>query len=191
MQADSSQDEHQWIVRLRNREADAWDRFLREFRDLVRGVIRQTAARRHMRLQESDVDDLAADVFAAAWKSLERFRRECRLRTWLTSITRRVVQRQLRRAGRVKLVRRDLDHVAGTEQASGEPIERLLVAENCDRLEAAMDQLPATWRHALVMHYQHRLSYREIGKRLGMSINSVGPLLARGRRRLKELLHAD
>lgn len=188
MQADSPQDEHQWIVRLRNREAEAWDQFLREFRDLVRGVIRQTAARRHMKLQESDVDDLAADVFTAAWKSLERFRRECRLSTWLTSITRRVVQRQLQRAGRIKVVRRDLEHAAGAAAPSGEPIERLLIAENCDRLEAAMDKLPATWRHALKMHYQHRLSYREISERLGLSINSVGPLLARGRRRLKELL---
>ena len=188
MQADSPQDEHQWIVCLRNREADAWDRFFHEFRDLVHGVIRRTAARHHMKLQESDVDDLAADVFAAAWKSLERFRCESRLSTWLTSITRRVVQRQLGRAWRAKVVRKDLEHTACTDRTSDKPLESLLVHESHQRLEAAMDQLPPTWRHALVLHYQQRLSYRQISERLGMSINSVGPLLARGRSRLKKLL---
>ena len=188
MQADSPQDEDQWIARLRNREADAWDRFLREFRELVHSVIRRTATRHHMKLQESDMDDLAADVFAAAWKSLERFRHESRLSTWLTSITRRVVQRQLGRAWRAKVVRKDLEHTACTDPASDQPLETLLAHESHERLEAAMGQLPPACREALVLHYQHRLSYRQISERLGMSINSVGPLLARGRSRLKKLL---
>ena len=85
-------------------------------------------------------------------------------------------------------MRMDLEHTACTDPASDQPLETLLAHESHERLEAAMDHLTPACREALVLHYQHRLSYRQIGERLRISINSVGPLLARGRSRLKKLL---
>ena len=184
-------DEESWIARLQSRESGAWDEFLRQFHDLVHAVIRQTAAHRHMKLQQSDVDDLAGDVFAAALAGLERFRRECRLSTWLSSITRRIVDRELGKAWRLKVARTDVAHDECPDQTNRQPLENLLLHENQARVEAALGKLPANCRHILRLHYIQRLSYREISKRLGISINSVGPALARGRDRLRKLLRKD
>lgn len=189
--AATPRDEEHWIVRLQNRESGAWDEFVRQFRDLVHGVIRQTAARRQMKLQQSDVDDLAADVFAAALSGLERFRHECRLSTWLSTITRRIVDRELGKAWRLKEARTDVAHDERPDQTNLQPLEILLLHENRERVEAALGKLPANCRHILRLHYVQRLSYREISERLGISINSVGPALARGRDRLRKLLRKD
>lgn len=188
---DSPRDEQKWIVRLRDHEAEAWGEFISEFRDLVLAVIRRTAARRRMTLQPNDVDDLSAEVFAAALKSLERFRRECRLSTWITSITRRVVDRELSRPWRLRVVRGDVAHAEPKDRAGNQPLENLLLDEKRERLEAMLGQLPAAFRNVLRMHYVERLSYHAIGRRLGVSVNSVGPLLHRGRKRLRELLRRE
>ena len=189
--ATTPHDEERWIARLKSRESGAWDEFVRQFRDVVHAVIRQTAARRRMKLQPTDVDDLAADVFAAALAGLERFRRECRLSTWLSSITRRIVDRELGKAWRVKVSRTDVAHNECPDRTDRQPLEHLLLDENRDRLDTAIAKLPANCRHILRLHYVERLSYREIGERLGVSINSVGPALARGRERLRKLLRKD
>jgi len=183
-------DELQWVVRLKNREAGAWDEFVRQLHDLVHGVIRQTAARRQMKLQPSDVDDLASDVFAAALRSLERFRRESTLSTWLTSITRRVVQRELGRAWRVR-VRGDVSHAERADTSSRPPLEDMLLTESNARLEAALEQVPENLRLVLRLHYLQRRSYSEISRQLGISINSVGPALARGRDVLREIMKKE
>ncbi len=140
-----------------------------------------------MPLQENDIEDLAADVFAAALRSLERFRRESSLSTWLTSITRRVVHRELDRVWRTKVVRGDLSHSDCADPTNHPPIEDMLLKENRERLEAALEKLPETLRLVLRLHYVDRLSYRAIGEQLGISSNSVGPALARGRQLLREI----
>jgi RNA polymerase sigma-70 factor (ECF subfamily) len=189
--AATPRDEERWIARLQNRESGAWDEFVRQFHDLVHAVIRQTAARRRMKLQQSDVDDLAADVFAAALGSLERFRHDCRLSTWLSTITRRIVDRELGKAWRVKVARTDVAHDECPDRTNLQPLENLLLHENQERVEAALEKLPAACREILRMHYVQRLSYREISARLQISINSVGPALARGRERLRKILRKD
>ena len=189
--ATTPRDEERWIAQLLNRESGAWDEFVREFHDLVHNVIRQTAARRRMKLQTTDVDDLAADVFAAVVAGLERFRHECRLSTWLSTITRRIVDRELGKAWRLKVARTDVAHDECPDQTNRQPLENLLLHENEERVEAALEKLPANCRQILRMHYVQRLSYREIGEQLGISINSVGPALARGRKSLRTILRKD
>ena len=51
--------------------------------------------------------------------------------------------------------------------------------EDLDRLEKAIDELKPVYREVIVLAKIEGLSYKEIGERLGKSMDSVGHLLSR------------
>ena len=51
-----------------------------------------------------------------------------------------------------------------------------------------MAQLKQTDRLALVMYFDQKLSYAEIGRALGITENAVGPKLHRAQKRLRKLM---
>jgi RNA polymerase sigma-70 factor, ECF subfamily len=60
--------------------------------------------------------------------------------------------------------------------------------ELADRLRSALSQLPAQQAEVFCLSCMDRLSYREIGERLRLTTDSVGVLLHRARRQLRESL---
>lgn len=179
--------ERRWILRLLNREPEAWNQFVEQFREPVQSAIRHTATRWSTRLRASDVDDFATEVFSAAYCALDRFRVECSLTTWLVSIARHVVNRELTRACHTRAVRHDLSETTSLDRST-QPLDNLLRNEDRQRVERALERLPELPRQVVQLHYLHSLDYREISLRIGISINSVGPALARGRDLLRAIL---
>jgi RNA polymerase sigma-70 factor (ECF subfamily) len=70
-----------------------------------------------------DVDDVVQDVFVAAFVNLKKFRGECRLRTWLFTITVNKCRSHRLRRRRYLRVRRldDVDVAAGPDQDAERP----------------------------------------------------------------------
>jgi RNA polymerase sigma factor (sigma-70 family) len=65
------------------------------------------------------------------------------------------------------------------------PLEDVARAESEGQLEAAFSGLSPRERLILALHYRDRVPYAEIAALLGVSPNSVSPLLDRARERLK------
>jgi RNA polymerase sigma-70 factor (ECF subfamily) len=59
--------------------------------------------------------------------------------------------------------------------------------EDLDKLEKAIDELKSDYREVIVLSKMDGLSYKEIGDRLGKSIDSVGHLLSRAMVALTEV----
>jgi RNA polymerase sigma factor (sigma-70 family) len=76
----------------------------------------------------------------------------------------------------------DLDE-AMVQQRLGElpALEEELESDQMrERLNAALDELPAGWRTALVLQYRYGLTYMQIADRLGVSSSMVKKYLAQG-----------
>ena len=58
--------------------------------------------------------------------------------------------------------------------------EELQSRQMSERLNAALDELPARWRTALVLQYRYGLTYTQIADRLGVSSSMVKKYLAQG-----------
>jgi len=87
----------------------------------------------------------------------------------------------------------DIDEVATHEQLAELPTFEgdLDAAQRAARLETVMKQLPPKWEAAVILHYTHGLSYREIASRLGVSPQMtkkyVAQALSHCRRRMARL----
>jgi RNA polymerase sigma-70 factor (ECF subfamily) len=159
--------------------ADLHGRYLEEvFRYVLQRVPRQEEA-----------EDITAEVFAAAFEGLSRFRGQCSPYLWLLGIARRKIALALRqRAARRETLASELpdesvDGPPAWEPAAGAegPEATLTRAEARGVVRALIAQLSADQREALLLQHVERLSVAEIAVVMGRSPASVNSLLQRAR----------
>jgi RNA polymerase sigma-70 factor (ECF subfamily) len=134
-----------------------------------------------------DVDDVVQEVFVAAFVGLKKFRGECRLRTWLFTITvnkcRRHRFRRLRRLRPVAIA--DAESVESRDRGGD---ETAMDQETFARVRRAVQTLPQRHREIVALRYLQGLEAGEICELLGITANALQVRLNRARKRLKEQL---
>jgi RNA polymerase sigma-70 factor (ECF subfamily) len=140
----------------------------------------------------SDVEDIAQQVFIRVWKSAGRYVVRAKFTTWLLKITRNLVFNEMRRAKRHPQVPVQIDPEAEElplkDEVTMTPDATLLQEELQGKIDSAIAQLPDTQRMALVLRRYQELSYEEIAEVLELSVAAVKSLLFRARTELRERL---
>jgi RNA polymerase sigma-70 factor (ECF subfamily) len=131
-----------------------------------------------------DVPDVVAEVFTIAWRRLADIPPPPADRFWLYGTARRVIARRHRSAGRLRNLLGRLASERYPAQAppagAADPVT--------DRVLAALAQLKAGEREALLLVHWERLSYAEAAQALGCSANAVGIRVHKAKARLRALL---
>ncbi len=154
---------------------------------VYRVLIRLTGGHRQL------AEDLTQETFVRAMQHLRRHGHDSRAATpsvgWLTVIARNLFIDSVRRTSR---------HDAALEAlTAGERLlesARTVVDEQAwETIDAsgaleALGRLPADQRAALVLHHIDGMSIKELADLFGRSVRAIESLLARGRRRLAELV---
>lgn len=137
-------------------------------------------------------EDIAQEVFLAAWKAAPGFAPRAAVRTWLWRIATNIClnhNRSRRRKPTVPLVGEPATLGHGRE--SSNPESGAIKEERTARLEAAVASLPASQRSAILLRHFHDLSYAEIAAVLQTSVPAVESLLFRGRQSLSRFLEDE
>jgi len=187
--------DEEWVRALKHREAWAWDRLHRLTLDRVFGYLMLRVARRE------DAEDLTAEVFAAAVASIDGFRGDAAVLTWLIAIARRKLADAARYQRRhPELLEADLlapaaDGAAAArteEPVSGDPTQAALERrEWIAQVRRLVLQLPEAQREALWLRCVDGLSLAETARLLDRSEDAVKGLLHRARATLLERLTAE
>lgn len=139
--------------------------------------------RRYARALTGDVtraDDLVHDTLQRAWATFHLWRPAPDVRPWLFSIMHTVFVSQARASippGRA----------ADQEAQASAPPDRTGMLE-MNHLLACLDRLPSEQREVLLLVALERLDYTQVGKILGLPVDTVTSQLARARTRLRALL---
>ena len=129
----------------------------------------------------ADHDDLVQDILVAVWTALPRFRGASELRTFVFRIAHNRGSTFLARGRRHEPMSDSLpDPSPGPEETIDRDRERA-------RLRAAIRQLPAAQREAVLMRLEG-FSIPDIAAMQDSSENSVSVRLTRARDRLRELM---
>src|SRR5437764_7245333 len=167
-------------------DTSAFEKLIERHQSLVAGTVARMLG------SNSDVEDIAQQVFIRVWKSARRYVPRAKFTTWLLKITRNLVFNELRRAKRHAHV--PLQPEAGAEdpplkdEANPAPDASLLEGELQRTIEAAILQLPETQRMALVLRRYEQLSYEQIAEVLDLSVPDVKSVLFRARTELRSRL---
>ena len=180
-----SEVDRELLRRCLERAPCAWQDFADRFLGLVIHVANHTASCRGIELDEATRDDLVADVFltivANDFGVLRRFRRNCSLATYLTVIARRVIARELHRISRHP--RQSDNGIATAEETGADEMPARI--ENRDEIQKLLLRLEPREASVVRMYHLEGKTYREISQSIGMTENSIGPVLTRAREKMR------
>jgi RNA polymerase sigma-70 factor, ECF subfamily len=138
----------------------------------------------------ADAEDLVQDTYLKAFRASAQFERGTNLKAWLFTILHNTF-RNMRRHDVRNPVDVDSETVerAADLMAEAHTPEQLLTRATLDSdLQAALDELPETFRQAVWLRDVEEFSYAEIAKIVGVPIGTVMSRISRGRRMLYERL---
>jgi RNA polymerase sigma-70 factor (ECF subfamily) len=167
-------------------DTGAFEELIEKHQSLVAGTVARMLG------SNSDVEDIAQQVFIRVWKSARRYVPRAKFTTWLLKITRNLVFNELRRSKRHALVPLQTDP-GGEEfplkdEKNPPPDTSLLETELQQAIEDAIMQLPESQRMALILRRYEQLSYEEIAEILDLSVPAVKSVLFRARTELRSRL---
>ena len=177
------------LKRCLGKAPGSWNDFTDRFLGLIYHVIRHTAHLRSMPLRPEDVEDLAAEVLlqvvADNYQILRDFRGECSLATYLTVIARRICVQELARKAAAREVQPKIPLSSPVEELE-EVTQPQGGLETLEEVAKLLRKLPSKERSIVRLHYLEGRSYEEISTILKVPINSIGPILSRARKRMRE-----
>jgi RNA polymerase sigma-70 factor (ECF subfamily) len=141
----------------------------------------------------SDVEDIAQQVFVRVWRNAARYAPRAKFTTWLLKITRNLVFNEMRRTKRHASVSLQPETPAREplpikDETAPSPAEAMLEKELKGAIDNAIAGLPETQRMALVLRRYQELSYEEIADVLNLSVPAVKSVLFRARTELRQRL---
>jgi len=155
---------------------------------LIIHVINHTAQARSVRLTTEDRDDLCAEVFLNVIKNdfaiLRHFRGQSSLATYLTVVTRRIVVKRMMQRNSSAPLREGSARQAAREPVDPQPQPEQRISDQ-EEVERLLEGLADGESRVVRMYHLEGKSYHEISEAVGVSENSIGPILSRARNKMR------
>lgn len=137
-----------------------------------------------------DAEEATQDVFVRVLNSLDDFRGDASLSTWIWRITTNVclTRRKKKSIPSVSLEDIGIDLPDGRIQPGSRQEKQYYDRELSETIGRSIALLPPNESAVITLFYLEQLSYEEISDVLKMPIGTVSTALHRGRRRLAEML---
>jgi RNA polymerase sigma-70 factor (ECF subfamily) len=153
------------------RRTDAFEALLAGYQDKVFRLCYSMLGNR------AQAEDAAQESFLRIWKSMDRYRGDAALGTWIFSITRNVCLTAIsRRAAHRAAPVEDAERVSH-EGSHGEHDMLRMVG-----------QLPDNYRQVIMLFYMEERSYEEVARMLELPLGTVKTYLYRARKQLATIL---
>jgi len=167
----------------------AYSELVRRYQDRIYTVISGMVSARE------DALDLTQETFLKAYTALVRFRQDAGFYTWLYQIAihlcidyNRKRKRYLEPLPLDRSLLQDLGVEPQDTSPAGDPERSTINVHLRAAIHAALQQLPAPFRTAVVLHDIDGLSQEEVASILECPLGTAKSRIQRGRRQLRELL---
>jgi RNA polymerase sigma factor (sigma-70 family) len=176
------------VEKLRSGDSAAMAEFYNLYRNKLYSLVLEQVDR-----DENMAEDLVQEVFLAALSSLDKFRGDSQLHTWLRSIALHKINDFYRRQGREPRAKESSDDSDGLdlEQARADAPSAHAVMEDEEvrqSVHQALADLPHDYQEVLVLKYLRDMPVLAISQIMGRSPKSVEGLLSRARKAMRDNL---
>jgi RNA polymerase sigma-70 factor, ECF subfamily len=204
MSSSATPDPEQLVCLARAGNGRALGQLLEQYRNYLAMLARLQIGRR---LQgKVDASDLVQETFMEAHRDFGQFRgsTEQELASWLRRILACNLANLVERycGAKRRDVRLERELVADIDQSSrvldlglvakaSSPSQQAAHREQAVLLADALEQLPADYREVLMLRHLEELSFPEVARRMGRSLDSVKNLWARALAKLRHVLGGE
>jgi len=138
--------------------------------------------------EREGIEELVQDTFVRAFASLDSFRGESSLRTWLFTIERRLMldRRRAERRSRETVPVEESDHVS--EYGA---LDTLIAEETQEQVRRSLAALSPMQREVFTLRVQQGLSYKEIAEVVGSTEGAARVHYHNAIEKVKELLRNE
>ena len=178
------------IVRFKTGEPEAFDKLLKKYQKPIAGFIRRFLGTHN----QSEVEDLAQEVFLKVYKGLAWYQPEGKFTAYLYKAAANCCISYLRKNKKITFVsiqasqEEDSPAVQIKDTSADLPGESMLKEELSCMIDKALQSLPEEQRIPVILSQYHGFTYREIASVLGCSGKAIERRLYRARMKLKEKL---
>jgi RNA polymerase sigma-70 factor (ECF subfamily) len=192
--ADSTSENYEakLVQNLRSGDSAAMEEFYNIYRSRLYNLVLNQVEQ-----NQAVAEDLVQETFLAALGSLDKFRGDSQLYTWLRSIAFHKLndyyRRQVRRS-ETKESSPDFDAMKQLEQTGDDEPATLTVMESEEvrqSVNQALEELPQDYQEVLVLKYLEEMPVLEISQVMGRSPKSVEGLLSRARKAMRANLEEN
>ena len=142
--------------------------------------------RRRLIPRTDAVEDLVQEVFLAAWESLERFRGDSSLQSWMLGIARNKVEDYYRKQLR-EVPADEETQEAIPDTSGGVDLEAVLTQQQLEaRSQAVLASMDKTYSTVLLWRYWEQRTLRDMAVLTGKTEKAIERLLARARNQFKK-----
>ena len=147
----------------------------------------------HYTGNRESAEDCGQETMIRIWRSLDSYRGDCALESWVYRIAANCCMDYLRKKKRDKSVSMEPMREQGFDPADPSPgtEEQVVAADEQKRLREAITQLPEDQREALIMTQLEGIPYEEAADRLGVSEGTVKSRVNRAKGKLREWMAED
>lgn len=172
------------INKLRSGDEDAYRVLLdRHLHSLNSYVMRMMAS-------SADAEDIVQETFVRLWTHAAKYDpKVAKLSTWLHNIAHNLVIDHFRKHNRLVLEEQPEDFAE--DAPATRPIDHLIDENTSKAVSSCLMQLPERQRSAIIMCHYQGMSNKDAAEILDVSVDAVESLMARGRRKLRQLLNVD
>ena len=187
----SRNNETRLVEKLRSGDSAAMAEFYDLYRNRLHSLILEQVDR-----DETIAEDLVHEVFLAALSSLDKFRGDSQLHTWLRSIALHKINDFYRHQAREPRTGRPYDDSDGLEleqTRADEPSTHTVMEDEEVRqsVHQALADLPHDYQEVLVLKYLKDMPVLAISQVMGRSPKSVEGLLSRARKAMRDSLGSN
>lgn len=176
------------LKRCLNHEAGSWNEFVERYLGLIYHTINHASHLRSVPVRPEDVEDLAAEILlqivANDYAVLRQFRKDASLATYLTVIARRICVHELAKRQSAREVQPADNKPASEPEFDAAP--RAAGLETLEEVAKLLKKLPSRERQVVRLFYLEGRTYEEISTQLDLPVNTIGPILSRARKKMRE-----
>jgi len=176
------------IQQLREGKDSAFKTIIDNYQDMVYNTCLSIVK------SEEDAEDIAQEVFVQVYQSIQSFKGESKLSTWIyriattKSLDHERRKKRKKRLGFVKSIFGDGSEIVINPPDFNHPGVALDKKENAAKLFSAIDKLSENQKVAFLLNKVEGLSYQEVSDVMEVSVSSIESLLHRAKNNLRKML---
>ena len=178
--------EKEYIVGLKRNDKFVFSQFVKKYQERI---VRICYAYIH---NMGDAEDIAQEVFIEIFKSVNKFKGDSKLFTWIYRIAVNKSLNYLRdnqRKNKILRIENFSNQSLRIQDNSGEDYGQSQDRKNLKKIVfLAIDNLPSNQKTAFLLNKYENLSYKEIAEVMDISLSSVESLIFRAKKKLKSVL---